>query len=115
MQTKKWVKEYFTFTKKDRIGAFVFISVVGACVFAPRLFSTSAKPLALKEDSALLLAVDTLQRRQSARKDSVQRENKNYDSYRYEPLETKPFTAGALFEFDPNTASFEDWQQLGLS
>ncbi len=115
MQSKKWVKDYFTFTKKDRIGAFIFIAVVGACVFVPRLFTTSAKPAVLKEDSTLLLAMDTLQKRPSARKDFVRGENENYSSYRYEPSETKSFTAGALFEFDPNTASLADWQKLGLN
>lgn len=115
MQTKKWMKDYFTFTKKDRIGAFVFIAVVGACVFVPQLFSTSVKPAALKEDSTLLLAMDTLQKRQTARKDFVRNENENYTTYRYEPSESKPFTPGALFEFDPNTASLADWQKLGLN
>lgn len=115
MPEPKWVKDYFTFTKKDRIGAFVFIAVVAACIFVPKLFSTSAKPFALKEDSTLLLAVDTLQKRQSARKDFARNEDANYSSYRYEPSESKSFTNGALFYFDPNTASFEDWRRLGLN
>lgn len=115
MPQKKWVKDYFTFTRKDRIGTFVFIAVVAACVFVPPLFSTSSTPLALKEDSALLLAMDTLQKRRPERRAYSQGNNENYTSYRYEPSESKPFTAGALFEFDPNTASLADWQRLGLN
>lgn len=115
MFQKKWMKDYFTFTRKDRVGAFVFIGVVCACVFVPKLFSGLAKPLTLKEDSALFLAVDTLQKRQTARRDFVRSGNEDYTSYRYERSEAKPFTAGALFDFDPNTAPLADWQRLGLN
>lgn len=115
MTQKKWVKDYLTFTKKDRIGAFAFMAVVAACVFVPKLFSAPAKPAALKEDSTLLAAIDTLQKRRPEKKDFVRAGDDNHTSYRYEPSETRSFTAGALFEFDPNTASLADWQKLGLN
>ncbi|HUC79438.1 MAG TPA: helix-hairpin-helix domain-containing protein [Flavisolibacter sp.] len=114
MLPKHLLKEYLTFTKKDRIGALVFIAVVGGSLLAPRLFSKKPEPLALKQDSVLVLAIDTLQKNQTKRKNFDRPKQEDY-SYPYERSESKSFTAGALFQFDPNTASFNDWQRMGLN
>ena len=114
MLPKRLLKEYLTFNKKDRIGAFVFVAVVGGSLLAPRLFSKKSEPLALKQDSVLVLAIDTLQQRQTARKSFDRPQREDY-SYQYERSESKSFTAGELFQFDPNTASFNEWQRLGLN
>ena len=114
MLPKRLLKEYFTFNKKDRIGAFVFVAVVGGSLLAPKLFSKKSEPLALKQDSVLVLAIDTLQQRQLARKSFDRLQREDY-SYRYERSESRSFTARELFQFDPNTASFSDWQRLGLN
>ncbi|QEC58334.1 helix-hairpin-helix domain-containing protein [Flavisolibacter ginsenosidimutans] len=114
MLKQKWVKEYLVFNRKDRIGVFVFIAVVSGCIFLPKLFSKSAEPLALKQDAAVVFAMDTLQKRQVAKKDFARNENENYP-YRYERSETKTYTNGELFQFDPNTISLADWERLGLN
>lgn len=114
MLPKRLLREYFTFNKKDRIGAFVFVIVVSGSLLAPKLFSKKSEPLALKQDSVLVLAIDTLQQRQMAQK-SYDRPRWEDNSYQYERSESKSFTAGELFQFDPNTASLNDWQRLGLN
>jgi competence ComEA-like helix-hairpin-helix protein len=114
MLPKHMLKEYLTFTKKDRIGAFVFVAVVGGSLLAPRLFSKKPESLALKQDSALVLAIDTLQHRQMTRKSFNRPPREDY-SYQYDRSESKGFTAGELFQFDPNMASLNDWQRLGLN
>ncbi|GAA4748635.1 helix-hairpin-helix domain-containing protein [Flavisolibacter ginsenosidimutans] len=58
--------------------------------------------------------MDTLQKRQVAKKDFARNENENYP-YRYERSETKTYTNGELFQFDPNTISLADWERLGLN
>ncbi|RYY00091.1 MAG: helix-hairpin-helix domain-containing protein [Gammaproteobacteria bacterium] len=114
MLPKQLLKEYLTFNKKDRIGIFAFVIIVGGSLLAPRLFSKRQEPQALKQDSILVLAMDTLQQRQTAKK-SFTKNQRQDDFYQYEPSQTKSFTAGELFQFDPNTASFNDWQRLGLN
>ena len=114
MVQKNWAKEYFTFSKKDRIAAFVFVIVVAGSIFVPQLFSKNSSQVGLKQDSVLVLAIDTLQQRQIAKKvhDGNQYENRSYE---YEPSQSKSFTIGELFPFDPNTISLNEWQRLGLN
>lgn len=115
---KKIVKDYLTFGKRDRIGLFVVIAIVAGSVLVPRLFSRPGKPVAIKEDSVLVKAIDTLQTRQLAAKKFGRDEN-GYNSrntnYQYESSEKAAFTNGELFQFDPNTITAGDWQRLGLN
>jgi competence protein ComEA len=114
MSQNNWAKEYFTFNKKDRIGALAFVAFVMGCIFLPELFSNNSKSFVLKQDSVLLLATDTLQQRQLARK-SVDRDQPESYALQYESSQNRSFTKGELFQFDPNTISLADWQRLGLN
>ena len=119
LKNKKWVKDYLTFNRKDRIGLMCVIVIVAGSIFLPRLLSKSPKPPALKENEALAAAIDTLQQRQASKQQYQSRENyyrdENSSTYQYEPSQTKSFTKGELFQFDPNTITFNDWQRLGLN
>ncbi|HVG14591.1 MAG TPA: helix-hairpin-helix domain-containing protein [Chitinophagaceae bacterium] len=115
---KKIVKDYLTFGKRDRIGAFAIIIVIGGSVFVPRLFSTPSHSLPLKENSVLIKAIDTLQTRQLTAK-KYERDENGYGhrngTYQYESSQKIAFINGALFQFDPNTITAADWQRLGLN
>ena len=113
MFSKKQLNSYLRYDKKDRIGALFIVLVIGGSLFLPRLFAPTRPPLTLQQDSVLVLAMDTLQQRE-AQKPSYKRERPN-QAYQYERSSTKGFEAGELFPFDPNTASFDDWQRLGLN
>ena len=117
MLRAKWIKDWFTFNKKDRIAAVVFVVVVSGCVFLPGLLAGKNEPLVLKENQVLVKAIDTLQQRQLAKKYNRNQEPDNYqsNSYRYESSQTAAFTNGALFQFDPNTIKATDWQRMGLN
>jgi competence ComEA-like helix-hairpin-helix protein len=114
MLFKQWAKDALTFTKRDRIGIFIFIAAVGGSLILPRLFSKHHEPLVLKQDSVLVLAMDTLAQRQGNQRNFDRTPGQDY-SYRYEPSQAKSFIRGELFRFDPNTASLNDWQRLGLN
>ena len=114
MFLKKWAKDYLVFNKKDRIGALVFVAIVIGSLLAPRFFSKEKKQMGLKPDSVLILAMDTLQQRQRTKK-SFDQEQRTDNSYQFESSQSRSFSAGELFQFDPNTASFDDWQRLGLN
>ncbi|HEX8315095.1 MAG TPA: helix-hairpin-helix domain-containing protein [Flavisolibacter sp.] len=115
MLQKTWVKEYLTFNRKDRIGALVFVAVVAGSIFVPKLFSRNSGEFALKQDSVLLLAMDTLQQREKTKK-RYEGDRYERNSYQYEATSTaKSFTNGELFQFDPNTISLNEWRRLGLN
>ena len=108
-----WLKDVTRFDKKDRIGAIVIVTVVGSSLLLPRLLAPSHQLLTLKNDSTLLLAMDTLQKIET--KKSFSKKEEYNHAYQYEPSLRKSFTKGDLFPFDPNTTSFQDWQRLGLN
>ncbi|MDB5205691.1 MAG: helix-hairpin-helix protein [Flavisolibacter sp.] len=115
---KKFIKDYFTFGKRDRIGAFVIVAVLVGSILVPKLFSNTGKPMALKEDSVLVKAIDTLQTRQLAAKKYSRDQNGYSDrnnNYQYESSQKAAFINGELFQFDPNTITAGDWQRLGLN
>ena len=113
MLPKQLLKDYLSFTKKDRIFTIVLVLVVGRSLLLPRLLAPTTQPLAIRPDTALVLAMDTLQKREK-NKPSFDKEN-NSSAYRYDRPAARSFTEGELFSFDPNTISVEDWQRLGLN
>lgn len=107
------LKDYLTFTRKDRIGAILVVLIIGGSLFLPRLMAPKPTPLTLQENRTLVLAMDTLQQRQE-RKPAYQRAV-NSTAYQYERSTSGGFTEGELFSFDPNTITSEGWQRLGLN
>lgn len=112
MFPKQLLKEYLTFTKKDRIGVVLIVLVVGGSLFLPRFLAPAPQALFNEKDTALVLALDTLQQYQAQKKFSPRPENST--AYPYERSTSRGYTAGELFPFDPNTITVADWQRLGL-
>jgi competence protein ComEA len=114
----KWVKEYFSFTKKER-NAIIILGLL-ALLFSllPTIF-----PFLVKND--IELVVDTVAQRELASleilPDKKEQVAASYsDADLYQPKETKfekyngGNVKGELFSFDPNTATAEEWKRLGL-
>ncbi|MDB5251745.1 MAG: helix-hairpin-helix protein [Flaviaesturariibacter sp.] len=104
--------DYFTFTRKDRIGAIGVLVLLSAIYFLPLLFSRSSPSVLVTPDSALLAVLDTVTNQPD---DQVSRQD---DHLPYQPDQrqnsTEPYTRGALFPFDPNTLPIQGWLRLGL-
>lgn len=114
----KWIKEYFTFSQKERRA--VILLAAAAILFAllPTIF-----PFLVKDEMELV--IDTSTENQLAQLKIIPerneyRNNNEQNDQLYEPKYTpanrykKGETAGELFYFNPNTASAEEWQRLGL-
>ncbi len=114
----KWVKEYFSFTKKER-NAIIILGLL-ALLFSllPTIF-----PFLVKDD--IELVVDTVTQRELAALEILPDKKENTttsyaDADLYQPKESKfekyrrEKAAGELFSFNPNTAVAEDWKRLGL-
>lgn len=111
MAWKTFIKDYLTFSKKDRLAALAVLFLMVAMYSLPRLFSKDSSALALEEDSLLIKAVDTLESRSSQKE-----ENKGFSSPYYPSNEeSKGYKEAELFRFDPNTLTAEGWQRLGLN
>lgn len=110
---KQWLKDVFSFTRTDRIFAAFVTLVIGASLVLPRMLATNTSPLVLQQDSALVLAMDTLEQRQT-RKPYYKRQDEDR-GYHLESSTSKSFTKGERFPFDPNTTTLQDWQRLGLN
>lgn len=112
---KHFVKDYFTFSKKDRVGLVSLVLLILIIYFLPKLFTKDSNSMLIQETALLRQTVDTLQQR-STTKFSERSENSEPETYALEPLKKASFSENAtLFTFDPNTLSPEGWKSLGLN
>lgn len=118
---KEWVKDYFTFTKKERIGVIVLLAIILLLLFIPYLFpylkkkQVTSKADFEKEVAKLKqLQIDSSQNNRTYTKRNYDEDERDY----YQPVKRKyedeNNIKGELFVFDPNTATTEDWKKLGV-
>lgn len=112
VNSRQFVRQYLTFSKKERIGALAIIAALSAIIFYPLLLKNPNAPV-IKENKILLAAINTLTKNQTHRYANDDKEaNRNYQ---YESSIRNTDTRGLLFPFDPNSLSIEGWRKLGLN
>ena len=115
---KYFLKEYLSFTKKERTGIFVLLAIILICIFLPFVYTyfihdkTNDHTQFDKEISRLKIQqVDSSSDKKYYNKNF---DENNYTNY-YEPSEKNyPKSKGEVFYFDPNTATLNDWLRLGI-
>jgi competence protein ComEA len=113
MSAKEAIKAYLTFGRKDRIGVICLVLLIAIIYALPYLLPKKPGPFPAKESSLLVAAIDTLANKQKNNRQISIDETEN--EYRYQPTASESYESGELFQFDPNTLSFEGWRRLGLS
>lgn len=115
---KQFLAAYCTFTKKERTGIFVLLTLIVVFIFAPLLFPffISSKPA---NSSAFEKDIATLQLKQQDSGHQFVKKDFDEEHYQnnYTPTEknySPSSFSGELFYFDPNTATASDWKKLGL-
>lgn len=114
----KWIKEYFSFTRKERNATLLLGLVALFFSLLPSMF-----PFLVKEE--IKLTADTAIQQQLAAlaiksKDGQKESDAYNDAALFQPNETKFGTyhrekfSGTLFYFDPNKATADDWKKLGV-
>jgi competence ComEA-like helix-hairpin-helix protein len=102
---KKIIKDYFTFTKKERVAVIVLLVLMAAFFVLPGLFKRKEEKAVVPQEMAEQLA-------------SLQEKNNGYDSNRryrnYNNDAGQSTVKAELFYFDPNTLSEEGFVRLGL-
>jgi competence protein ComEA len=107
-------KDYFTFTKKERIGILVLLALIAICIIAPRFLG----PADLREEvrfEAMQIEKappEAVNKEQQGRARHSQQQPAYHEGV-YES-EKEPPTA-TLFPFDPNTLDAAGWKKLGLN
>jgi competence protein ComEA len=99
MLWKKWLSEYFSFSRKDRIGIMALIAMIVLFFFLPLLF---------RQEPALEIKIfpqdpSTPTANGAFTKPSIKEYSKSEENFKPE-----------LFNFDPNSISVAEWKRLGL-
>jgi competence ComEA-like helix-hairpin-helix protein len=114
---KRWwqtvVKDYFTFTKKDRIAIVVLLLIGAFFYFFPQINTTKKAPIDNsafeKEIAQLKIYKDSSRQYRSYRND-----DESFDYYQPKKYAFENNVKGELFTFDPNTLDAEGWRRLGV-
>ena len=101
---KKLLKEYFTFSKKERAAVFILLLIIITAVILPYFLKIKTNKVVV--DKALADTIAALQSRKE--KDKTFVSNNKKDSTNVTML------TATLFYFDPNTLDAEGWRKLGL-
>jgi len=107
---KNFVKDYLSFTKKDRIAVIVLVTLIFFVVLLPYIWPAKKTVQPAKEEiekikilAAQLNKPDTANQKESA---SI--------PYNYPVKKNYPKEQADLFYFDPNTLNAAGWERLGI-
>jgi competence ComEA-like helix-hairpin-helix protein len=115
MNWQEFVKDYFIFTRKERIGISAILLLVIAIWISPRFISPGKSSTKDTDTSWMAEALKLEHSVKELRTDSGE-SGTNVDDLVYERSVTSPSrnTKRELFYFDPNILSREGWQKLGV-
>lgn len=116
MNMKQIIKDYFNFTRQERIGVLSLVILLLVIFFLPKLTGRKNNFENLNTDTAWL---NTMRNMKKSNSDSVTEPNVNPIFENYNPQKEvtndKPGNQSVkLFYFDPNKISAEEWKQLGI-
>jgi len=110
MKWKEFLRDYFVFTRKERIGLMIVILVIIGIWIFPKLSRPSA-PQTIPPDTSWIHAAEKLM---TLSDDSDDQPDTN-DLADIRPFSRLPLESkGQLFDFDPNTLSTGGWKKLGI-
>lgn len=100
---KRIMKDYFTFSKKERLAVIILLLTMGSFIAFPYIYSPIPPPPIINKALAEFIRI------QNTETDSAENSLPKPLSYK-----NKYITKGMLFPFDPNIASEIDWKRLGV-
>ena len=111
MKWKEFLRDYFTFTRKERIGLLIILFlIIGIWIF-PKVLKP-ARPKTISTDTSWTNATKSLN---SNNNDSGDQTSSTDNLAYRRPLQDSPDESKArLFYFDPNTTTFDAWRKLGV-
>lgn len=118
MSWQEFVKDYLTFSKRDRLGVLVLASLIVIVFIMPTVLPNNKKT-SINTDTSWAKEMQALIIKDSSNKifyANNRMDDDNGNNYQYDRDNNTNIRKqkGELFYFDPNTLSFEGWQKLGL-
>ena len=111
---KNFVKDYLSFTKKDRVGVLVLVTLIFIVVLLPYVWPAKKSKQADKQEIEKIRAQTAqLNKTEDAPASSETKEDEPA-AYNYPSKKTEHKEKAALFYFDPNTLNTAGWQRLGI-
>lgn len=114
MKIKKIIKDYFSFTRKERIAVLILLPVLVITIFIPSVFYKQAEPPQLNHDKEWINAINSLELKSNSSENVGDENNPAYYQYERSTDKTEKYTRNGLFPFNPNILPAEDWKRLGL-
>ena len=111
MKWKEFLGDYFTFTRKERIGLLVIILIILGIWIFPKV-SRPPRPKTTPTDTSWITAAKKLMTR--SKESGNQPDNVDNLSYNKPVSGFSSESKGQLFYFDPNVLPFEGWRKLGI-
>jgi len=109
---KKFARDYLSFSRRDRIGILVLLSLIALIYLLPLFFKKKPGSLPFSRTSIMAHTLDSLRNRQEREKKQTP---SKAQTVRIGGEEAHGFAKGSLFRFNPNTLDSSGWRRLGLS
>jgi len=120
LKWSEFIKDYLTFTRKDRIGTLIIVGIILFTLFLPDILSKKARNHPTQIDTAWMAAVKKLEIKvpDSSVDYFQKKDDENSYAYQYDRTKSNHYESnmakGELFNFDPNTITESEWKKLGL-
>lgn len=116
MKWQEFVRDYLTFTRKERIGIIVVLILILLIVFIPKVVVTRSNSKPSSIDTAWVAEIKKLEKKPPESETEKKSENNDASAYQYDRTKSKynETIKGELFYFDPNKLSIDGWKKLGL-
>jgi len=115
MNWKRFLKDYFTFPRKERIGLLILVLLILIIWIFPKIISSkSSYPITF--DTSWIAISRKLEHKEVNTPIQADSRDENINELTFDKsTEKQPENLKAtLFYFDPNTLSFEGWKKLGM-
>ncbi len=106
---KKIIKDYFSFSKKERIAVFIVLLLGGGFMVLPHFFGIKKK--AYPKNEQLQQQISVLQ---NSKPKPYATTKEGDDNDWQQPSNYPKVPKGELFQFDPNTLDEAGWVKLGI-
>jgi competence protein ComEA len=117
MKWKQFVKDYLTFTRKERIGLLTIVFFILIILILPKVIHNNYSNQHITADTAWISAIKKLEVKESQNNEQKKHRpesGENDYAYQYDRPVNNSLSSSSLFYFDPNTIDKDAWGKLGL-
>lgn len=107
---KGFIKDYLTFSRKDRLAILLLIGIFIIVIIAPKFISTTNSP-DIKDSASIASEIRSLISDSGNIKNDL-----SYNTFKSpdDSINIREYNPTTLFLFDPNSISINEWEQLGV-